>query len=204
VRAGRWLGVGLAGLAVVALGACGLDADDDPEAISPQDLPPGLIDPNPAPTSTTLAGSPTTIEVPVYYLVRDGDEERLQEVEREVPAADEPSDRLAALFTPPTETEADEGLTSSIPTDLVLLDASQIDTETKELSVNLSSDLLTIEGAELAKAFAQIVYTATDHDDVNQVGFYVEGEPIPALDAEGVEREGAVTRADYRPWQPEL
>jgi len=204
VRAERCLGVGLADLAVVALGSCGLDADDDPEAISTQDLPPGLMDPNPAPTSTTLAGSPTTIEVPVYFLARDGDEDRLQEVAREVPAGDEPSNRLAALFTPPTEAEADDGLTSSIPSDLVLLDASQIDSETKELSVNLSSDLLTIEGAELAKAFAQIVYTATDHDDVNQVAFYVEGEPIPALDAEGVEREGAVTRADYRPWQPEL
>ena len=204
MRTGRRLGVGLAGLAVMAIGACGLDADGDPQAISTEDLPPGLIDPNPVATSTTLAESPTTTEVPVYFLVRDGDEERLQEVSREVPASDEPSDRLAALFTPPTQAEADEGLTSSIPADLVILDASQIDSETKELSVNLSSDLLTIEGAELAKAFAQIVYTATDHDDVSQVGFYVEGEPIPALDAEGVEREGAVTRADYRPWQPEL
>jgi spore germination protein GerM len=72
-----------------------------------------------------------------------------------------------------------------------------LDAEDSELVVDLSSEFLSIEGPELPKAFAQIVWTVSELDGVRQVRFLVEGEEIRAQNADGAEQEGAVTRADY-------
>lgn len=192
-------------LALVALfallGGCGLSEDGEPHAIAPENLPPGLLDPNPV-SSTTLPESAGTTTVVIYFLVRDGDDERLAKVEREVVNATEPGDRIGALFSQPTPTEAEEGLTTSIPADTVLVDVPILDDEANELVVNLSNELFSIKGVELARAFAQIVYTVTEINGVGQVRFLVDGEEIRAPDAEGVEKEGAVTRADYAALAP--
>ena len=66
-----------------------------------------------------------------------------------------------------------------------------------ELVIDLSSEFLSIEGPELAKAFAQMVWTVTEVDAVDQVRFLVDGEPIRAQNAEGAEKDGAVMRRDY-------
>lgn len=193
----------LARLAVLALlGGCGLSENGEPQAIAPENLPPGLLDPNPV-SSTTLPQSPGTTTVAVYFLMRDGDGERLVKVEREVANATEPGDRIGALFSQPTSTEAEEGLTTRIPADTVLVDVPVVDDEANELVVDLSNEFTSsIEGEELAKAFAQIVYTVTAIDGVRQVRFLVDGKEIRAPDAEGVEKEGAVTRADYAALAP--
>lgn len=197
-RRGPWL---LALLAVLALlGGCGLSEHGEPQAIAPENLPPGLLEPNPV-SSTTLPQSPGTTTVIVYFLVRDGDGERLARVEREVANATEPGNRIGALFSQPP-TEAEEGLTTSIPADTVLVDVPVVDDEANELVVDLSNELFSIQGVGLAKAFAQIVYTVTEVDGVRQVRFLVDGRPYRAPDAEGVEKEGAVTRLDYAALAP--
>ena len=195
----RWIAV--AALAALAAG-CGLSPDDEPNAIAPENLPPGLIDPNPG-TSTTLADSPGTSTVPVYFLVRVGDETRLVEVEREVADDRSPAARVGALLTQPTAEETDDGITTAIPADLILVDEPALDEEEHILTVNLSRELNLLEGAELTRAVAQIVYTATELGDVQRVRFLVDGEPIPVPDDEGIEKRDAVGKADYRSLAPD-
>ena len=191
MRAVRWMA---AVAVVIGLGACGVAADDEPQAIQPEDVPSDLLDPNP-PTSTTLSGSPTT-SVTVYLLVRTGSTTRLAPTEREVGDASSRGERIAALLLPTSAEEQEEGLISSIPSDTVLLDTELVEAS-DELVVNLSGALFDVQGPELANAFAQIVWTVTELEGVRQVRFRVDGETYRAPDAEGIEQDGAVTRADY-------
>jgi spore germination protein GerM len=191
--------------ALALLGACGIAEDGEPHAIAPENLPPGLLDPNPG-SSTTLPESAGTRTITVYFLETVDDRERLTPIEREVPedAASQPGGRLAALFAAPTEAEAEENLTSSIPRETTLLSAVEGDDE-DELVIDVSSALFSIVGEELAKAFAQNVYTVTapDAGGYRNVRFLLDGEPTFAFDGEGVVREGAVSRADYFALAPE-
>lgn len=194
-------------LAVVVLtasllgAACGVPANDGPQAIAPENLPAGLLDPNPG-TSTTVASSPTTTAIAVYFIVRDGDVDRLTEVTRDVAEPTLPSGRIGALFSQPTAEEADAGITSSIPADLVLLHEPVLDEETGVLTIDLSSELFDIQSAELTRAVAQIVYTVTELADVLKVRFLVEGEPTTVPNDDGVEKEDPVGKADYRSLAP--
>jgi spore germination protein GerM len=183
----------LLGLLVGAMG-CGVAADDEPKAIKAEDLPPELLDPNP-PTSTTISGSPTTA-VTVYLLVRSGSTTRLAPAERDVTDAANRGERIAALLGARSTEEQEQGLESSIPSDTVLLDVDYVE-ESNELVIDLSGALFDVQGEELANAFAQLVWTATELDGVRQVRFKVDGEARRAPDGEGIEQEGAVTRADY-------
>jgi len=106
-------------------------------------------------------------------------------------------DRIVALLSQPSETEASDGLTTSIPADTTLRAEPVLDEEASELVIDLSSEFLSIEGPELPKAFAQIVWTVSEMPGVRQVRFLVDGEEIRAQNAAGAEQEGAVTRADY-------
>lgn len=191
---------------VVGAAACGVAADDKPHPIAAGDIPADLLDPNP-PTSTTLPGSTATTAVTVYLVVRQGDTTRLAPAEREVAItgvvdaslqddASHAADRISALLLPPTAEEQDQGLISSIPLDTVLLDTTLV-AANDELIVNLSGALFDVQGTELANAFAQLVWTVTELDGVRQVRFKVDGVARRALNADGIEQEGAVTRADY-------
>jgi spore germination protein GerM len=193
-------------LALVALlalmGGCGLSEDARPQAIPPENLPPDLLDPNPG-SSTTLPESAGTTSVSVYFLEQVGDRERLVSVPREVNDPSSPGERVTALLTQPSATDQAQGFTTSIPADTKLLDVEE-NPKDKELVLHLSNQLFDVEGQELAKAFAQIVWTVTEPDagDFRQVRFIVDSQPIRALDADGVEKEGAVTRADYTALAP--
>jgi spore germination protein GerM len=196
----RRLLVALLAVLALAAGGCGLSEDGDPNAIAPENLPPDLLDPTPD-TSTTISQQPGT-SVGVYLLEEAGDEVRLVEVPRDVADESDPGDRLGALFAQPSEQEATAGLITSIPADTMLRAMPVLNEETSELVLDLSSEFLSIEGPELPKAFAQIVWTVTLLDGVRQVRFLVDGEAIRAQDADGAEQEDAVTRADYNALAP--
>jgi spore germination protein GerM len=188
---------------VVVLGllvaACGVAADGEPEVIGANEVPTDLLSPNPS-TSTTIEGA--TSSVVVYLLRRTGSGTRLVAVQREVEDPTRPGERIDALLQPTTPDEQARGLTSSIPTDTVLLSAPQLDPTTQELVVDLSGALFDVEGTELAQAFAQIVWTVTQLEGVRRVRFLVDGEPQRAPDEDGVEQDGAVTIVDYRSLAP--
>jgi spore germination protein GerM len=179
---------------LAAVAGCGIAEDDGPRALGPRDIPADLRDPDPS--AVTTSPSPGATTVVVYLIARQGDTTRLAPVEREVADASDPAERLAALLVPPSTDDIQDGLTSSIPADTVLLDTELDETE-RELVVDLSSALFDVQVSELANAFAQIVWTVTEHDEVRSVRFRVDGEPLRATNSEGIEQPGAVTRADY-------
>lgn len=185
----------LAALSLVLLAAgCGLSANDEPQAIEAGDVPADLLNPNP-PTSTTLSDLPTGF-VTVYLIVQEGDTTRLSPVQRDVADPTSRGAAITALLEPTSSQEQEEGLSSSIPSDTVLLDTTFVQDD-RELVVNLSGALFDIQGKELANAFAQLVWTVTELDGVRQVRFKVDGEAYRAPNAEGIEQDGAVTRSDY-------
>jgi spore germination protein GerM len=120
----------------------------------------------------------------------------LAPAERDVTDAANRGERIAALLGARSTEEQEQGLESSIPSDTVLLDVDYVE-ESNELVIDLSGALFDVQGEELANAFAQLVWTATELDGVRQVRFKVDGEARRAPDGEGIEQEGAVTRADY-------
>ncbi|MEQ1787272.1 MAG: GerMN domain-containing protein [Acidimicrobiales bacterium] len=188
-------------LALLALaGGCGLSEDDGPQAIAPENLPPELLDPTPD-TSTTVPAGATTVTV--YFIEQVGDRERLVAVEREVQNGTDPGDRVGALLAqPPSDEEAASGISSSITADTTLPSAPVFIEARNEIVIDLSSEFVSIEGRELAKAFAQIVWTVTELESIDQVRFLVDGVETRALDAEGAEQEGAVNRAQYNALRP--
>jgi spore germination protein GerM len=191
----RRLTIALVTLLALA-GGCGLSEDSGPQAIAPENLPPDLLDPD-AGTNTTRASSGSE-PINVYFLETRGNEVHLVKVERQVADSHDPGDRLLALLSQPTEDEAEDGITTSIPADTTLRAVPVLNEEDRELVIDLSSGFLSIEGPELPKAFAQIVWTVTDPGSgVDQVLFLVDGEEIRAQNADGAEQEGAVERDDY-------
>lgn len=202
-RCRRWwaraVAIGVAASLGLVTAGCGLSPNDEPQAIATDDVPADLLDPNPA-TSTTVVDSATTA-VTVYLVAREGDTNRLVPVERDVTDPTSRGERIRALLLPTSPDELDQGLSSSIPTDTVLLDTAFVD-EDNELVVNLSGALFDIQGKELANAFAQLVWTVTELDGVRQVRFKVDGEEYRVPNAEGIEQDGAVTRGDYSALAP--
>ena len=186
---------------VLTITGCGISADGEPHVIAADDLPADLLDPNPA-TSTSNPDSGSTAAVTVYLIVREGDTTRLTPVPREVSDPTSPGERIRALLAPPSTQEQQDGLISSIPSDTVLLDTSRDPAQSNELVVNLSGALFDVQGKELANAFAQIVWTVTEIAGVRQVRFKVDGQAQRAINDEGVEQPGAVTRSDYNALAP--
>jgi spore germination protein GerM len=196
----RILAALVAGLTLVGAG-CGLSPNESPEAIAPENLPPGLLDPNPA--TSTPGESPGSTSVAVFFLERVGETTRLVEVEREVADSTSASERVGALLTQPTADETEAGITTAIPADLILVEEPVLDEDSGVLTVDLSDELNLLQGAELSRAVAQIVYTATAVEGVAAVRFVVEGEAIPVPDDEGVAQEAPVDRSDYRSLRPD-
>ena len=190
-------------LAVLLAAGCGVSADGEPQAIEPANLPPGLLDANPT-SSTTLPESDSTTAVKVYFLKRRGDTSVLVPVDRQVKESEAtlPGARIAPLFASTTLEEQQNQFTTSIPPGTKLLRAAA-PTGTDDLIIDLSSEAFAAQGQELANAFGQIVWTVTEIKWITGVRFLRDGVAINAVDDQGVEQVGAVTRADYRSLAPE-
>ena len=90
---------------------------------------------------------------------------------------------------------------SSVPADTTLLRAPPPAND-GDLIIDVSSELFSVQGQDLANAFAQIVWTVSEIPGVRGVRFRSDGVEIAAVDAEGTQQEGAVTKADYRSLAP--
>lgn len=179
--------------------SCGLDEDDDPRAISPENVPPDLLDP--VQESTTTTRGPGEVAVTIYLLEQVGEQMVLAPTRRTVQDPDQPEDHIQALLSAtPTEREQQQRLTTLIPPDVQLLDSAH-DPEERELMLDLSREIFDVQGQALSQAFAQIVWTATELDTVTTVRFRVDGIPTNALDGEGGEQR-VVDRGDYNELEP--
>ncbi|HYZ97992.1 MAG TPA: GerMN domain-containing protein [Acidimicrobiales bacterium] len=189
MRAGRRAALGLL-LGSVVVAGCGVPVDDDPRAISRENVPEGVI------TDSTPTTNPEFTAAAEIYLVRSSEEDaRLVPVDRRVGvdsegAAPGPASVLEALLeATPTEEEQNEGITTQIPSDTQLASPPE-DPVDGTLVVNLTSGIFEAQGTPLITAFGQITCTVVRGlGDVDAVTFEVDGEPreVPAG------RQGALT-----------
>lgn len=181
--------VGIVGLALMAA-ACGVPEDDAPRAVAVNEIPEAL-----SASATTTSTPVDGVDANLYFIALSDGEPELR-VQRSKVDNLQIETVLRALVNAVPEND----LTSSIPPDLRILGTS-IDNDV--LTIDLSAEFSDVSGAPRTQAVAQLVLTATDLPRFEQVRFSVEGEDIPAPDADSVDVEGPVDRTDYRSLLPE-
>jgi spore germination protein GerM len=198
-RTVRAVGVALALLASTATGAaCGLGANDEPQPLARDDVPPDLLNEHSSEPTAVNSGVETT-EVTVYFLQSDEDGgRRMVPLARQVPVPGDAESRIQALITqPPDEDERADGISTAVPADASIL-SRPVHTDDGVLVVNLSDNFYDLQGDSSRHAFAQVVFTATEVPQVDRVRFELRGNTFPPVDGDGQTRRGAVGRDAYR------
>ena len=172
-------------LAAAATTACSIQPDTAPREIPQNDR--GLLDPVP-PEGGEAAGSTRV------YLVaeRDGGERFLRSAQRGVDAT--PVAALEELFKGPNDAEDEAGLGSAIPAGLRLLSARLV---AGTLQVDVSEELLDVPVPALIYAVAEIVFTASELDGVDEVRLRVNGQSREWPDGRGELQSRPLTTYDF-------
>lgn len=147
----------------LAVTGCGLSPD-----AAPRDLPEDerVLVPSQAATGGEAEG-PDRI-----YLGAPGDERLLRSVPRDTSSR---HDLIEILLAGPNEDELEEQYTTFLPADLRLLDTFKQGTI---LFLDVSEEMTELTGQPLARALAQLVYTATELEGVERVQITVNGSPV--------------------------
>ena len=146
-------------------------------------------------TTTTTTAEPTTtlprlIDVKVY-LLRD---EQIVISHREVAGPAVLRGALTELLAGPTTAEATDGLHSEVPTGTELLGVNLVD---GLATVDLTSDAESGGGTmSMTARIEQIVFTATQFSNVDEVLFWLDGAPIDFFGGEGIVLDQPVDRRD--------
>jgi len=162
------------------------------------------------PTSTTTTAGPaddttttTTTEAPdqqpseqqfvELFFIKEG-----LSAASVIRAVDSPmvaTNAIKALIEGPTQAEMDTELSTAIPADTLLLDLT---IEDGLATVDLSREFEVGGGSfNILSRLAQVVYTLTQFPSVDEVLFYIDGEPVEVFSGEGVVLGDPVNRADY-------
>jgi spore germination protein GerM len=168
-------------LCLLAVAACGVPIDKEPQAISR--------------TTTTTTVTPTTNpspgarEVAVYFLQND------HLVAQSYPVTGRPTLAQAITFAlqPPVK-GAPASLRTAVPPDTRLLSAELSSTGTVA-TIDLGQGISSVNGESQKQAFAQLVFTALAFGDVRQVQFAIDGKPVDAP-TDGANKR-RVSGADY-------
>jgi spore germination protein GerM len=197
-------------ISVLALlmSACGAgdSGSAGPVTTEPAD---GVTTTTTTPTETTQPGdsagtTTTTTEAPTdgepsdqvfvqLYFVKEG-----LSAATVVRAVDSPmvaTNAIKALIAGPTPAEMDTELSSSIPSDTLLLGLT---IEDGLATIDLSREFEVGGGSfNILSRLAQVVYTLTQFPTVDKVLFHIDGQPVEVFSGEGVVLGDPVTRADY-------
>lgn len=181
-------------VAAVALGACGVPLEGNARSTPADDVPFGLLDAASTTTSATVPNDPQQpqTELAVLYLVQEG---RLAQVEREIPAPADVSDRVKALGEQTLPEEADQGYRSVLAAESFVNEARLSSADTA--LIDLAARFQELPDREQTLALGQLVLTVTSVPDVERVVFTLDGEPLPVPAADGRLIEEPVSRADY-------
>ncbi|MDZ7673685.1 MAG: GerMN domain-containing protein [Acidimicrobiales bacterium] len=193
----RMLAVALLALSV-AVGACTVSTNEEPVEVSSELFEPLLT--TTSSTTTTLPGDATK-EVTEYFIRTIDNTSELTPVSREVAIDETVQGILNDLFSRRPDTDGDdrteeEGLSSAIPEGAELASAT-VQPGTSTLVVDVRGVIGDIQGSSLTNALAQIVWTATESDDVDDVTFQNDGQKVAALTVSGENTEEPVDRRDY-------
>jgi spore germination protein GerM len=164
-------------LAVLVVSGCGIQNDDEPRGIDDSNRPDFVANTSNAPISSS--GSDR-----IYLLAPSNPTEshRLRAAARDV--GDSARQRLQSLFGPLSVTESIDRLTTAIPDGMQLNSAVLRSDGT--LVVDVTDELLALSINALIDAVAQIVFTASEVSEVQQVELLVNGRARqwPASDGE--------------------
>ena len=173
---------------LIGMYGCTLGPQDHPVAIDTTTSPAG-------PTSPPGTAPAQQLSV---FLVRDG---RLVEVKRSGgEASDQLSAALAALVRPASKAERAAGLRTALPARTTQIAWRA---EDSTIVVTLPSEFEGLTTAEQVMAIAQLVYTATQNSDAEQVGFSLGEGHIEAPVGDGRLVARPVTRQDYQRVAPQ-
>lgn len=184
----RRLAVAATVVALVLAVGCGVPEDDEPQELTADQVPFGLLT-TPTTTSQPLQVLPPERRADLYFVDADG---QVTPVESEV--EDQSAESIITALLEADPQGLDPGLTSNIPPETTLLD---IFTDDDVLTVDLSTQFTTIEGPRFIAAVAQVVFTATELAGIRRVAFRQEGEPLPVQDEEGALQDEPVSESDY-------
>ena len=178
----RPLGALAAATLVLLLQACGVE----PEA-APRDLPEDEQELNASdPSADTAASGANRV-----YFIAPGEERLLRSVQRE---ATSEFDLIEILLEGPNEEEAQAQFDTAIPATTELLSTSNL---AGVLTVNLTTDIDDLDTQAMMQAISQIVYTATELDDVEAVQVEIDGQPLSTPTPDGETTTSPVQVYDY-------
>ncbi len=170
--------------ASIALSACGIDVESEPERLSPDEVLRPAERPSPAVVST-----PQGSRLMLYFVRgnRVGVTYRRPAERTDLQAA------LDALFAGPTADEQQQGIRSAIPLDA----AAIVRTAAPMAVVDVNRDFAQVEGGDQVLALAQIVFTATAIRGVQGIQLTVDGRQLQAPTPDGRLLTGALTRSHF-------
>lgn len=180
-------------LALVA--GCGIPADDEPRAVSREQVPDDLEEPSEGQTEGR------TVTATLYFTRYDGNRDNLAGVDRQVPTsgaatAASPSTVLEALLGGPTTDEEADNLLTKIPADTALDGQPELGPG-GTLTVRLNGAINRVQGDGARLAFGQMVCSVDPLPQVDDVLFAVEGEPFQAPNGEGETSSEPLTCESY-------
>ncbi len=174
--------------ALCAVSACAIQTDS-----APRDVPSGeRADFDPVdPEAGASEGSSR-----IFLLTSDGDsgERLLRSKSREVDSTSRDA-VLEELFKGPNRTELEAGLRTELPEELTLSSPSRPIAGT--LTVDLSPEILELGLSQLRLAVAQIVFTASELEGVQDVRLRVDGEIRDWPDGRGELESDPLSVYDY-------
>lgn len=172
--------VAFAVLAALGLAACGIPLDEEPEIISRDELPQAL---QPGTSTTTTLADRLTEDVTIFLIdPGDGEVARLVSAVRQVPVVESGADVertiLEQLLAGPTsEEQLEDNLTTAIVSaGDAPIEVLSLDRPAENQLVVVLSEPPAIEGSDRTVAFAQLVFTLTELNTVDQVRFAVRDE----------------------------
>lgn len=188
-RARHWVvGAAVAG-SVALLAGCGVGAERNANRIEPEQVPFGLLEPEPT-TTEAQAGRPVT----VYLLTGD----RLLAVERTLPTDGTLGDLLELVVTGPTDAERALGITSAVPEGTI----RSVRTRRGVAQVDLAKAFGDLRSGDQILALGQIVYGLTAQPGIGSVSFSLDGDPIDVPRTDGTASDQPLSRDDFAALAP--
>jgi spore germination protein GerM len=183
------------GLAVVTglllgatVGACGIPADDEPRAISPDNVPPEAENEAPPEEGATVPAA-------IWFTRIDGTRELLTRTMHDVAAtgsAPSPVTVLETLFEGPPS----DDVATSIPAGTAV-GPGGADLDQGLLTVDLNDAIDNIRGERAWFAYGQMVCTVSELPGVEGVQFSIEGVTRPSPQGDGVSTNTPLTCEAY-------
>lgn len=155
---------------LLGLAGCGVPIDREPRPINQTTVAPAET----VPTTVAPSGAPV---VDVYFL----NEARLQAEQYPVDGEATLGKALDFVLAAPPE-DAPDGVHTSVPPGTQL---RGVQVSNGLATIDLTGEINDIGGPAQKEAFAQIVFTALGFDEVQQVRFFIDGEPVDAPTDDG-------------------